>query len=68
MIATILLGTEVSLVIEILQAFLSKRESGTTDIITNTFGTSISAASYKVPGPMLARLFARWPIFVEPPR
>jgi hypothetical protein len=43
MVVTILVGALISLSIEIVQAYLPSRESGMTDIITNTLGTTLGA-------------------------
>jgi VanZ family protein len=60
-IATVIVGVLVSFTIEVLQAYLPTRDSGMTDLITNTLGTWVGVVFYKATPTWLGRALAARP-------
>jgi len=63
---TVFVGALVSLTIEIGQAFLPTRDSGTTDIITNIVGTYVGVLCYRNVYPAIVERFPRLGWFAAP--
>ena len=65
-IATVILGTLASVTIEVLQVHLPTRDSGMTDIFTNTLGTWIGLVAYRKVSPAFAARFPWLPFAALP--